>query len=54
MPVIPVVFNQDAYMVNKKVISGLEDTFWGTRDFRRVKMKNYMSIKEDYLATETY
>lgn len=54
MPVIPVVFNQDAYMVNKKVISGLEDTFWATRDFTRVKVKNYMSIKEDYLATQTY
>ncbi len=52
MPVIPLVFNQDAYLVNTKVLSGFEDTVWGTRDFKRMKMKNYMKYKEAILAAE--
>ncbi|MBP3377380.1 MAG: peptide ABC transporter substrate-binding protein [Clostridia bacterium] len=52
MPIIPLVFNQDAYLINKKVIPGSKDTFWGTRDFTRLKMKNYMAYKEEILAAE--
>ncbi len=52
MPIIPLVFNQDAYLVNKKVLSGIDSTVWGTRDFTRMKMKNYMKYKEAILAAE--
>ena len=52
MPVMPIVFNQDAYLVNTKVLSGFKDTYWGTRDFTRMKMKNYMAYKEAILAAE--
>ena len=45
MPIIPVVFNQDAYLINKNVLSGYENTYWGTRDFTRLEMKNYMDYK---------
>ena len=52
MPVMPIVFNQDAYLINKKVLSGNEDTIWATRDFTRLKMKSYMAYKEAILAAE--
>jgi len=52
MPVIPIVFNQDAYLINTDVLSGSEDTFWATRDFARLKMKDYMSYKEEIMAAE--
>ena len=46
MPVMPIVFNQDAYLINKNVLSGYKDTYWGTRDFKRLEMKDYMEYKE--------
>ena len=52
MPIMPIVFNQDAYLINKKVLSGNEDTIWATRDFTGLKMKNYMAYKEAILAAE--
>lgn len=52
MPVMPLVFNQDAYLINSKVLSGEKDTYWGTRDFSRLKMKNYMKYKEVILEAE--
>lgn len=44
MPVIPVLFMQDAYM-SSGVISGIKNTYWG-RDFKKLSMKNYMAYKE--------
>lgn len=44
MPVVPVLFLQDAYLTGK-AISGVKDTYWG-RDFTKMKMKNYMEYKE--------
>ncbi|MBE6587819.1 MAG: peptide ABC transporter substrate-binding protein [Ruminococcaceae bacterium] len=44
MPVIPVVFQQDAYLASGE-LSGIATTYWG-RDFKRTKMKNYMEYKE--------
>lgn len=44
MPVIPVLFMQDAYM-SSNVISGMKNTYWG-RDFKKLSMKNYMTYKE--------
>ena len=52
MPVMPIIFLQDAYLINSKVLSGEKDTILGTRDFSKLKMKNYMSIKEQILAAE--
>ena len=46
MPVIPVIFNQDAYYYNSAVVSGFSSDYYGATDFNRVKMKNYMAWKE--------
>lgn len=51
MPVIPVLFVQDAY-VTSNVISGVKDTYWG-RNFKKMKMKNYMEYKESIQAEES-
>ena len=45
MPSVPVVFLKNAYLSNSKVLSGFKTTFWGTTDFKGVKMKNYMDYK---------
>lgn len=45
MPVIPIVFNQDYYIINKSVISGESSDYFGGKEFSKVKMKNY----ENYL-----
>ena len=47
MPVIPVVFNQDAYVVRKD-LSKISETYYSTRNFAKTKLKNY----EDYLPEE--
>ncbi len=52
MPVIPVVFLKNAYISNAKVLSGFKTTFWGTTDFKNVKMKNYMDYKRIIEAEE--
>lgn len=48
MPVIPVVFNQDFYLINKKVISGQKLDFFGGKLFDQLNMKNY----KKYLPVE--
>ncbi len=45
MPVVPLVFLKSAY-IKSKVLSGFETTYYGTTDFKRVKMKNYMDYKQ--------
>lgn len=47
MPVIPIVFNQDAYLSSKK-LSGTKETYYSTRVFSKTKLKNY----KDYLPEE--
>ncbi len=49
MPVIPVVFLQDAYL-NVGDLSGIENTYYGTRNFKRTELKDYMTYKA---ATDT-
>lgn len=44
MPVIPLVFLQDAYLDSDE-LSGIKSTYYGTRDFADTKLKNYMSYK---------
>lgn len=40
MPVIPVVFNQDAYVIRKD-LSKVAETYYSTRNFSKTKLKNY-------------
>ena len=47
MPIIPVVFNQDAYLIRKD-LSKTVNTYYSTRNFAKTKLKNY----EDYLPAE--
>ena len=48
MPVIPVVFNQDYYLMNKKVISNVSLDYFGGKIFKDLKMKDY----KKYLPVE--
>ena len=52
MPVIPVVFLKNGHTVNKDILSGFKTTFWGTANFKRVKMKDYMTYKTAIEASE--
>ena len=47
MPVIPVVFNQDAYIARKD-LSKIKETYYSTRSFAKTKLKNY----KDYIPAE--
>ncbi len=40
MPIIPIIFNQDAYM-NRKDLSKIDSTYYGYRDFKKTKLKDY-------------
>ncbi len=48
MPVVPVVFQQDAFVVSE-ALSGVGSTYWG-RNFKQTKMKDYMTYKESLNA----
>lgn len=41
MPIIPVLFNQDYYLIKKSVVSGEARDYFGGKDFTKVKMKNW-------------
>ncbi|MBQ8551602.1 MAG: peptide ABC transporter substrate-binding protein [Clostridia bacterium] len=47
MPIIPLIFNKDAYVYNDDVLSGIDDYYYGYRDFNRLNMKNW----RDYETT---
>ena len=47
MPVIPIIFNEDAYLEHKD-LSGTDSTYYGTRIFNDTKQKNWM----DYVPEE--
>lgn len=42
MPVIPILFNEDAYLISKD-LSGTKSTYYGTRIFNSTKQKNWES-----------
>ena len=44
MPVIPLVFNQNFYVANSRMLKRLEVNYYGFTLFTRAKLKNY----EDY------
>ncbi len=41
MPIIPLAFLQDAYLINSE-LSGNKDSYFGTREFKRMKLKDYV------------
>ena len=47
MPVIPVIFNVDAYMVGGG-LSKVGDMWFGMRDFTDTKLANYAELKPGY------
>lgn len=52
MPVMPLIFLQDYYMINTKILSGESTEIEGYRNFNKLKMKNYMAYKKAILAAE--
>jgi ABC-type oligopeptide transport system substrate-binding subunit len=40
MPVIPIIFNQDAYVISKD-LSGYSSSYYQNRLFAKLKLKNY-------------
>lgn len=53
MPVIPLIFNQDAYVYNSDVLSGIKDTYYGFRNFNKMKMKDWRDYQTTAAATTT-
>lgn len=47
MPIIPIIFNQDAYLISKE-LSKVDSTYFGTRIFTDAKLKDY----QKYLPQE--
>ena len=41
LPVIPVIYNQDAILVNTKHLSKVDSTYYAPAYFRKTKLKNY-------------
>lgn len=52
MPLIPVLFLQDYYLINDSVLSGEETRIEGYRDFSRMKMKNYRKYYDAIIAAQ--
>jgi len=46
MPVIPIIFNQDAYMQSDD-LSKVESSYYGFRDFKKTKLKDYELYTEE-------
>ena len=53
LPIIPVVFNQDAYVYNSDALSGIKDSYYGFRIFNKMKLKDWRSYLETTAATTT-
>ena len=52
MPVMPVVFLQDYYLINDDVLSGEDTRLEGYRDFSRMKMKDYIKYYNAIIAAQ--
>lgn len=52
MPVMPVMFLQDYYLINSSVLSGEETGYEGYRNFSRMKMKNYVKYYNRIIAAQ--
>lgn len=49
MAVMPIVFWQDAYLINTKKLSGEKTTYYGNRIFNKLKLKNYLKTNAQLL-----
>ena len=51
MPIIPIIFNQNATLINDDVLSREKFDYYGSPDFKKLKMKDYQQYipakKED-------
>ena len=47
MPIIPLFFNQDAYVYNDDVLSKIGDYYMGYRDFSDLTMKNWRDYQDN-------
>ncbi len=45
MPIIPIIFNQEAHLIDDSVVSGFSYDYYNMTIFNRVKMSNYMDWK---------
>jgi len=52
MPVMPLYFMQDAYLIHDGM-SGNKDTYYGTRDFKRMKLKDYYNYLPEEMKDTT-
>ena len=46
MAIMPIIYNQDAYVFNSKVLSKVKDYYMGYRNFNRLTMKNWRDYEE--------
>lgn len=53
LPIIPLVFNQDAYVYNTDALSGVKDAYYGFRIFSKMKLKDWRSYLETVAADTT-
>lgn len=53
LPIIPLVFNQDAYVYNSDALSGIKDSYYGFRIFSKMKLKDWRSYLETTAAADT-
>ncbi len=47
MAIMPIIYNQDAYVFNSKVLSKVKDYYMGYRNFNRLTMKNWRDYEEN-------
>ena len=47
MPVIPLIFNQNFYVVNKSYLKGLDVNYYGYTLFTDARLKKYEQFLED-------
>lgn len=52
MPVAPIIFYQDAY-VYRSELSGIKSMYYGTRNLKKMKLKDYMNYKETMVSDTT-
>ena len=52
LPIIPLVFNEDAYVYNSDALSGIKDTYYGFRIFNKMKLKDWRSYLETTAAAD--
>ncbi len=47
MAIMPIIYNEDAYVFNGKVLSKIGDYYMGYRNFNKLKMKNWRDYEKE-------